>query len=223
MIHALGRVVEHDPLSRNFVHNAAAKPLVKKTTRWATHAPVLDQKSLGSCTGNAMAGWLNTDYGQQKHRAPQYLVEEDAVQLYSLATTLDNAPGKYPPNDTGSSGNAVAKAARKLGYLSGYTWTFSLNGFLAALQTQPVVVGTAFYAGMEDPNTRGIVRPIGQLEGGHEYLMIGVDYGSAMLEFVNSWSDQWGVRGHAYISITDFGRLLTDRNMPGDVTAPTLK
>jgi hypothetical protein len=218
MNHGLGRTVEHDPKSRNFMHAAASKPLVKKTTRWATHAPVLDQGQLGSCTGNALAQWLNTDYGKQT----RYLTEDDAVKLYSLATTLDNSPGHYPPTDTGSSGNAVAKAGRKLGYLTGYTWTFSLNGFLAALQTQPVIVGTAFYAGMEDPNSHGIVRPTGDLEGGHEYLCLGVDYGTNQLEFLNSWGSGFGVHGHFYMSIDDFSHLLTDRNMPGDVTAPTL-
>jgi hypothetical protein len=218
MQHGLGRLVQHDPRSRSFVHAAASKPLVKKTTRWATHAPVLDQGSLGSCTGNAMAQWLNTDYG--KKTRPRYLQEGEAVQLYSLATKLDDSPGHYPPTDTGSSGNAVAKAARQLGYITSYTWTFSLNGFLAALQTQPVIVGTAFYAGMEDPNSHGIVRPTGALEGGHEFLILGVDYGTEMLEWVNSWSDQWGLKGHAYISISDFAKLLTDPNMPGDVTAP---
>lgn len=217
--HALGRTVEHDPTSKQFQHFAATKPLVKKTTRWAIHAPVLDQGQLGSCTGNAMAQWLNTDYAKQA----RYLTEADAVHLYSLATSLDDSPGRYPPTDTGSSGNAVAKAARKLGYISAYTWTFSLNGFLAALQTQPVIVGTAFYAGMEDPNSHGIVRPTGDLEGGHEYLICGVDYGTNQLEFVNSWGDQWGIRGHAYLTIDDFAHLLTDPNMPGDVTAPTLK
>lgn len=224
MIHSLGRVVDHDPLSRGFPHPAAGKPLVKKTTRWATHAPVLDQGQKSSCTGNAMAQWLNTDYGQQKYRAPQYLVEADAVQLYSLATHLDGISGNtYPPHDDGSSGLGAAKAAKKLGYLSGYTWTFSLTGFLAALQTQPLIVGTAFYANMEDPNSHGIVRPTGALEGGHEYAAIGVDYGTNMLEFENSWSSQWGIRGHFFMSIDDFAHLLTDPNMPGDVTAPTLK
>lgn len=225
MDHALGRLVDHDPLSRNFAHFAAAKPLVKRTTRWTTKAPVLDQGNTGSCTGNAMAQWLNTDYATRVRTTPaHYLTEHDALSIYSLGTRLDGIPGNtFPPNDDGGSGLGVAKAAKSLGYLSGYTWTFSLAGFLAALQTQPVIVGTAFYEDMEDPNAQGVVRPTGELAGGHEYLVVGVNYQTDLLEFVNSWSDQWGVRGHFFMPIEDFAKLLVDKNMPGDVTAPTMR
>lgn len=224
MEHALGRVVDHDPRSKDFVHYAATKPLVRKSTKWNTKAPVLDQGRKSSCTGNAMAQWLNTDYGQQKLRTPKYLTEDDALKIYSLGTRLDGIPGNtYPPTDEGGSGIGVAKAAKQLGYLSGYTWTFSLNGFLAALQTQPVIVGTAFYSDMEDPDKRGLVQPTGNFVGGHEYLTLEVDYALAELEFENSWSDQWGLKGRFRMKIEAFGRLLVDRNMPGDVTAPTLR
>lgn len=171
-----------------------------------------------------MAQWVNTDYAKSA-RPDGYLDEAEAVQIYTLATHLDGIPGNtYPGVDQGSSGGGAAKAAKKLGFIHGYRWTFNMNGFLAALQTQPLIVGTAFYAGMEDPDSRGLVRPTGQLEGGHEYLMLNVVYErvGAELEWVNSWSDQWGQRGHAYTSITDFSSLLVDREMPGDVTVPVL-
>ncbi|AQT78317.1 hypothetical protein B1R94_02300 [Mycolicibacterium litorale] len=230
LTHALGRLVDHDPRSREFAHFAAAKPLQPKTTRWTTSAPVLDQGQVGSCTGNAMAQWLNTDYAHTStaRRDGGYLDETKALELYTLATRLDGIPNNtYPGVDQGSSGNGVAKAARQLGFIRRYTWTFSMTGFLNALQTQPLIVGTAFYSSMEDPDRNGIVHASGSLEGGHEYLVLGVDYHpsfykTAVIEWLNSWGDGWGLRGRAYTPIDEFARLLADRNMAGDVTAPRL-
>lgn len=224
MEHALGRLVDHDPRSKAFAHFTARTQVPRRSTKWQIHAPVLDQGQLGSCTGNAMAQWLNTDYAQQGTRVPHYLDETKAVEIYSLGTKLDGIPGNtYPPVDGGGSGIGVAKAAKKLGYLAGYTWTFSLAGFLAALQTQPLIVGTIFYEGMESPDARGLVRPTGDPVGGHEYLALEVDYQRDELEFRNSWSAGWGVKGHFRMKIEDFGRLLVDPQMSGDATAPTLK
>lgn len=211
--HGLGRNVEHDPLSRNFAHPAAA--LVKKTTLWAHHVPVLDQGHLGSCTGNALAQCLNTDYFA-KARPGRYLDEHDAIMLYSKATHLDKYTGYYPPDDTGSSSNAVCKAGKVFGYLSAYRWCFSFNSFLSALQTQPLIVGTAFHADMEDPDRNGFVKPTGTILGGHEYCVLGVDYSSESLTFLNSWG-QWGINGRFKMKFNDFKILLANY---GDVTVP---
>ena len=213
--HGLGRLVEHDPLSRNFGHEAA-KELARKTTLWEHHAPVLDQGQLGSCTGNGLTQCLNTDFFAPS-RPGRYLDEHDAIMLYSKATHLDSFPGSYPPDDTGSSGNAVCKAGRALGYLSGWRWTFSWASFLSAIQTQPLIVGTAFYAGMENPDHYGFVRPTGGVVGGHEYLCLGVDFGSNSLTFLNSWGASWGLNGRFHMTFSDYKRLLADH---GDVTLP---
>lgn len=213
--HSLGRHVEHDPLSRNFAHPEPRK-LVKKTTLWAHHAPVLDQGRLGSCTGNALTQCLDTDYFV-KSRPGRYLDEHDAIMLYSKATHLDKVPGYYPPDDTGSSGNAVSKAGRALGYLSAWRWTFTFTSFLSALQSQPLIVGTAFHADMEDPDSNGFVRPTGGVVGGHEYCALGVDYSAGSLTFLNSWGSGWGLNGRFKMTLSDFKTLLSDN---GDVTVP---
>jgi hypothetical protein len=215
---AYGRHVEHDPKSRSFAFTAAK--LVKKSTLWAHHAPVLDQGQLGSCTGNALAQCLSGDFFAptlRKVNKGQPLLEHDAVTLYSTATKLDSIQGSYPPRDTGSSGLSVAKAGQRLGYLSGYRHAFSFTSFLAALQTQPVIVGTAFYADMEYPAKDGLVRPTGDVVGGHEYLALGVDYGTERITFLNSWGTNWGVRGRFAMKLDDFAALLADH---GDATIP---
>lgn len=210
----LGRNIEHDPLSRRFAH--PKKVFVKKTTLWTHSAPVLDQGQLGSCTGNALAQCLNTDYFTLS-RPSRFLDEHDAVMLYSKATRLDPFPGSWPPDDTGSSGNAVSKAGRAFGYLSAWRWTFSFTSFLSALQTQPLIVGTAFYAGMEDPARDGLVKATGGVLGGHEYCCLGVDYETEVLTFLNSWGRDWGLNGRFKMKFKDFAVLQADQ---GDVTVP---
>ena len=216
--YALGRVPEHDPRSLDYpVMVAARRP---RTVLWGHNEPVLDQGSLGSCTGNALAQWLNTDFARinpRRSQPPAVLTEDDAVRLYSRATRLDAIPGQYPPTDTGSSGLAVCKAGRALGYLSGYRWAFGFTAMLMALQISPVIVGTHWYEGMFTPDADNILDTGGPLVGGHEYLILGADTGSQLITMLNSWGPDWGRDGRAYIRFADFAMLLREQ---GDVSVP---
>ena len=79
--------------------------------QWKHHGPVLDQGQLGSCTANALCQALNTEPNRWRTDPP--LDETAAVGLYAVATTIDPFVGRWPLNDTGSSGLAVCKAAQK--------------------------------------------------------------------------------------------------------------
>jgi len=140
------------------------------------------------------------------------------MKLYSLATTLDDQPGSYPPTDTGSSGLAVAKAGVKLGYFKAYNHAFGFDHFTAALQLQPVIVGTAWLDGMMQTDANGVLSVKGNVAGGHEYLALGVDYDAQQITFLNSWGPSWGAGGRFKVSFTDFSYLLSQQ---GDVTVPT--
>src|SRR5581483_9492938 len=99
----LGRRVEHDPRSRLFPFTAEA-PAKLRTVAHRSYGLPLDQGQLGSCTGNAAAGALNT---VPLHRTGgRVLTETQARDLYALATRLDGFEGEWPPTDTGSSGLA---------------------------------------------------------------------------------------------------------------------
>lgn len=221
----LGRHVDHDPRSRgfSFVPDLAPKTLQAKSVQWSMTSTVLNQKKSSSCTGNAIAALLNTDLftpvRKKVHRGT-LLTETDAVRLYSKATALDNLPGVYPPNDDGSSGLGAAKAAKFYGYIDRYTHCFSFDHFRAALQTQPVIVGTVWTNDMFTPRN-GIlsVGPLtdANIAGGHEYLVRGIDYGTELLTIRNSWGKGWGAGGEAFIRFTDFVALL---GVQGDVTVP---
>lgn len=215
----LGRIVHHDPLSKKLFSLRHNNSPIRSVT-WPIHAPVLDQGDLGSCTGNALAQWINTTHGLKgrKHvKAGKYLIEADAVSLYSAATRFDDTPGTYPPDDTGSSGLAVCKAGVNAGYLLGYLHAFGFNHFQQAIMQGPVIVGTTWTHDMFLPDSHGVVHTSGPVAGGHEYLVYGMDTVKQLVLCRNSWGVAWGINGHFYIPFDEFANLLADQ---GDVTIP---
>lgn len=225
----LGRKIEHDLRSLAYAIERDLAALFRATppptpVEWKRHSPILDQGSTGSCTGNAMAGWLGTEPNSANATAAARWDEAAAVALYSLATRLDHFPGNYPPDDTGSSGLAVAKAAQRDGLIGGYGWARTTLGLLHALARGPVIVGTVWLSGMDDPDANGYVTTEGDVRGGHEYLIRGWDVdphtGRPYLTADNSWSDQWGISGSFRIWLHDWENTL--RKQRADVTIPHL-
>jgi hypothetical protein len=213
-VSSLGRLLDHDPRSRAYPAEAQV-PI--KTVLWARHSPILDQGPLGSCTGNAAAGWLATDSEARPGRTD--ITEALAVEIYSKATHLDRFRGVYPPTDTGSSGLAVAKAMKRLGLTSGdYRHAFGLQHALAALQMGPVLVGMQWLTGCDKPEPSGQVHYKGAIRGGHEILLRGYDTTTELLTFDNSWGPGWADHGSFYMTADDFAVALTNH---GDVTVPS--
>jgi hypothetical protein len=218
-----GRHVNHDERSKAYAFDGSG--VTVKSVRHPRYIPVLDQGQLGSCTGNAMTGLLGTGdfwFGMPIGvLSPSDAVADEkvAVDLYSLATTLDGYRGHYPPDDTGSDGLSVAKAAQKSGWISGYQHTFDFNTFLAALTLQPVIVGVSWYSSFDTPNANGLITlPAGAtVEGGHEFVVDELDVENKRIGFTNSWATDWGLQGRAYIGYADFEKLLAN---DGDVTVP---
>jgi hypothetical protein len=212
----LGRHINHDARSRQFTARAG-NPIVS-----VFHKPnnpiALDQGQIGSCTGNAAAKCLST--------APfiHNLTEADAVSIYSDATKIDSFQGSYPSTDTGSDGISVMKVCQKRGYITSYEWAFNLDQALSALMLQPGICGVEWREGMFEPDSRGRVRIVGAIAGGHEVTMIGYDKGLEEIIFVNSWGPDFGVveqgiTGCFRMRIDDFSSLLATG---GDVTFPNL-
>lgn len=205
----LGRHVRHDPRSRDY---PAAEAPVLVNALHQRHCAPFDQGDLGSCTGNAAAGLLMTE---PFYSAGRDLDEGDAVELYGRATRLDRYRGVYPPTDTGSSGLAVMKAARQEGYLAGYAHAFGLQHALAALVLSPVITGVPWYEGFDKPDATGLVEIRGDVRGGHEFEVIGIDVDARTVRCVNSWSAEWGDGGYFVMTWDAWDRLLHEQ---GDVT-----
>jgi hypothetical protein len=208
----LGRHVLHDDASKDFPATMAPGMADVLHTRLI---PILDQGNLGSCTGNACAGLLCTE--------PQYdygirLTEEDAVGLYSLATQIDPWPGVYPPDDTGSDGLSVAKAAKRMGRITTYRHAFGLDHALKTLVLHPVITGVNWYDSMFFPDANGEVHisPNASVAGGHEFVARGMLVEQQKVRCSNSWNTSWGDKGEFVMSFTLWDRLLQEQ---GDVTA----
>lgn len=218
----LGRHVEHDSRSRAYAFRGPDKPSLQ-SVRHERHIPVLDQGDLGSCTGNAATGAVATGRNFVGAVTSASLDEAFAVDLYHAATTLDNVPGTYPPDDTGSTGLAVAKACKQAGLISGYQHTFTLQDALAALQIGPVIVGTEWHEDQFTPDPDGRMHITGAVAGGHEYVVDEIDVENQRVWITNSWGTSWGVQGRAYYTWADFGTLLAadgDVVLFTPVTAP---
>lgn len=215
MSYPLGRNLNHDPRSLQYKFDGSAVTLV--SARWTRHVPSFDQGHVGSCTGNAAVGCVATSPYFETLPANTELDEAVAVSVYSDATKIDNAPGSYPPDDTGSNGLSVAKVLQSRGLISGYTHAFSLNDTLAALTLHPVIVGTNWYHSMFHPDVNGMltIAPNDYVVGGHEYILDEIDVDRQVVGMQNSWGDSWGVKGRAYISFDTLGRLLSEQ---GDAT-----
>jgi hypothetical protein len=219
--YGLGRHVNHDPRSRRFAFNADAAPPLQ-SVYWPRAVPIFDQGQLGSCTGNAAAGWLATTNALRPGLTvvgplPVTIDENLAVGLYASATRIDPYDGTSPPDDTGSDGLSVTKVLQEWGAVDSYAHAFDVGTVLAALMTGPVLVGTVWHQGMFDPDPFGTVTISGPVVGGHEYLLVGYDAARESVTFANSWGTGWADGGYGHMSLSTLSALLAD---DGDATIP---
>lgn len=222
----LGRHVAHD--SASWKYPAPMSDMIKAVVHKTAADLPLDQGDVGSCTGNGMVGMLMSEpffVNSLKVTGNRLLDENDALKFYSAATHIDHYRGVYPPDDTGSNGLAVCKAAIKGGFFKGYGWSFGLEHALRTLTLQPIIIGTEWRANMDSPDRNGLVRATGAVRGGHEYLVNeivlphpyfgdGQDIKKLLADPANligcenSWGANWGKGGRFYMSFPDFQSLL---------------
>jgi len=217
----LGRHVRHDSRSLLYPWQQTGEAL--KDVLLTRHIPVLDQGDTSSCTGQAETGALGTDplYGTLPADRQAQLNEALALNLYSAAEDIDG-DGPYPPNDNGSTGLSVCKAAQNEGLISGYVHCLSLADVLDAISAgHAVILGTNWYDSMDNPDSSGLVTisPGAQVRGGHEYLARGIDTARKLVFCDNSWGPGFGAKGSFSYSWDTLQRLLSEEG-DGTVSVP---
>lgn len=142
----------------------------------------------------------------------------DPQQLYCEAQKLDPWFGDCSnPQYDGTSIRAGAKALKNAGIITEYRWAWTFDAVILTLVTQgPLVLGTSWYSGMSVPSDEGdhrgesYIEPEGVYEGGHAYVLNGVDFGREMVRVKNSWGQAWGENGHAWMSFDGLRALMSE-------------
>lgn len=178
-----------------------------RTVQHRFYGPILDQW-VGSCTGHSATQNLNC---KPLHTPREvYYNDSVAMRIYGRATQIDPWQGEYPPDDTGSSCLAAAKATQEFGYISSYRWCFGYDQLLAGLMLNPVVIGTVWLEQMFHPDSKGFLNVSGSVAGGHAYLVTGYSKVFKYFTILNSWGIGWGRKGRARIKADDMRRLIQD-------------
>jgi hypothetical protein len=131
--------------------------------------------------------------------------------VYQAAKRIDEWEGE---NYEGTSVLAGAKVMTARGYIPEYRWAFSIDDLvLAVAHLGPAVVGTPWLEGMDRWDRNYMLRAEGSERGGHCYLIRGVLMNPVWLRepvfrIANSWGDDWGTSGDAFIRVADFEKLM---------------
>lgn len=170
------------------------KPKPPKARRFVLYddAVQLDQGATGHCVGFAWSQW---------HNSPPVIgtyVNADGHNVYYECKVIDG----QPLQENGSWTRSGAQAMKNRGRLDEYVFAGSVEEIIAWLLNHgPVAVGSDWDGPMFDPDVSGYLRPDGNSEGGHEWLLIGyddggIDYVDTEPYFVmqNSWGLNWGVQ-----------------------------
>jgi len=139
---------------------------------------------------------------------------KDPRTLYCMAQKVDPWPGdcETRPHYEGTAVRAGAKVLHELGYISRYEFATDIDTIVDALLTRgPVVVGTGWFSGMNTLTREGLARATGRSEGGHAYLLNGVNRDRGLIRCKNSWGRKWGQNGRFWLDFETFDRLISDR------------
>jgi len=162
-----------------------------------------DQGDKPHCVGYAWVGWLEAGPVRPQTDESPCINPSD---VYHQAQRNDEWPGT---NYDGTSVRAGAKILQRMGFIERYYWANHVRDIVrAVLLVGPVVVGTLWYSRMTNPKNGRMMRARGVKQGGHAYLISGVDRKRRVFRVRNSWGPHWGIGGRAFLPINDMRKLL---------------
>lgn len=162
------------------------------------------------CVAFSWLHWIEDGPVVQDFDAKRVKPMVDPKAFYTACRDRDGIPGT---DYLGTSVRAGAKVLKELGLITEYRWATNINEVInTLLNVGPMVVGTKWFKNMNTPNAKGIIDIGGTQDGGHAYVLNGIDTKKGYIRIKNSWGrDTWGVQGHAFIKIDDFQKLLASR------------
>jgi hypothetical protein len=206
MTYSLGRL--HAPDARDSAYPmraVLAAPTARLTRYWNDTGWFGFQGPYPYCVGYAWSHWLAD--GPRTDRAMAEGGTQYAVDLYQAAQFVDEWPGV---DYDGTSVRAGAKVLKARSRIVSYHWAQTVEDVVqAVLDMGPVVVGTAWTAGMFEP-VNDVIRDTGPVVGGHAYLLNGVTLKKGLFRVKNSWGRSWAGDGRAWLEIETFERLLAE-------------
>lgn len=215
--YGLGRRFAPDPRDRNFRLSPPLAPVDRTFRSWLVKKPVLDQGPTSQCVAYSGVAYLKAH--------PVVNKPVDMVELYQACRKVDEWPGE---DYDGTSVRALFKTFKTRGYVDSYHWAWDVFTVVQhVLTTGPVVMGTTWKEQMFYPGKNGYIRAVGPDIGGHAYLIVCVNtrrknpdgtVGAARI--LNSWGEDWGQQGRAWISFADLDMLIKDS---GEACASTEK
>lgn len=186
------------------------RPTLLKGSQKVWYAPkALDQGQTPRCVGYGMTQFLRAAPVTHPKKTDVLRVDPDlfAAQTYGQAQRLDEWDGEAYD---GTSVRAGCKALQDQGYISGYLWDDDAATVAShVLLRGPVVIGTTWFEGMDDPDPKtGRVHVSGQPVGGHCYVLIGYNPTLRAFRLLNSWGSSWGQHGRAWLALDDAEYLI---------------
>ena len=206
---SFGRLYAPDERDKNFRMSAIIpKESVRKYRYWWSNGAWLNQGNQPHCVAYGLLHWLEDGPITHPPYGPNSELIVNPTWLYREAQKIDEWSGE---DYEGTSVRAGCKVLVKGSLIDKYYWANSIDEInLALLETGPVTVGTSWFRGMSNPDKNGFIEPSGICQGGHCYVLNGINVDRGLYRIKNSWGRVWGKRGFAYIKIDHFEVLLND-------------
>lgn len=202
----LGRLYAEDNRDSQYQMKVNFANAQKRGWRYWYSAGALNQGATPHCVAYSGVKYLTAGPVRNTVDIP------DFTALYNECQKNDEWPGE---DYDGTSVRALFKVLKREGYVSEYRWAWDVDTVVAhVLEHGPVVIGSPWYYNMYWPDQNGYLSVSGPGVGGHAYTIIGAnrnrknpDGTRGALRVLNSWGEQWGENGRAWLSYDDFKKL----------------